>query len=177
MGPPPNCTIEEILLLQGRFMTGGLASSVLGYLRRLAGNTASGDSDGALLAQFVDARDETAFAALLARHGPMVLRVCERVLGPGCDAEDAFQATFLLLVRRAGSLRRGDSLGSWLHTAAYRIAARARAQRARRRERERRAVPRPEETPALDLAWGELQAVLDEELHNLPEKYRAPLLL
>src|SRR5207253_2262003 len=78
---------------------------------------------------------------------------------------------------KAGTLRRGDSLGSWLHTAAYRIAARARAQRTRRREMERRARSRHEETPAVDLAWRELQAVLDEELHGLPEKYRAPLLL
>src|SRR5262249_47539461 len=144
---------------------------------RLAGDTASSDTDGALLARFVAARDEAAFAALLVRHGAMILRVCERVLGPGCDAEDAFQATFLLLVDKAATLRRGDSLGSWLHTAAYRIAARARAQRTRRRELERRAERRPEETPALDLAWRELQAVLDEELHGLPEKYRAPLLL
>src|SRR5262245_17667960 len=117
IAPRPNCTIEETTSSQGYLMTGGLASSVRGYLRRLAGDTPSADTDGALLARFVAARDEAAFAALLVRHGAMILRVCERVLGPGCDAEDAFQATFLLLVDKAATLRRGDSLGSWLHTA------------------------------------------------------------
>src|SRR5262249_58312090 len=115
-----------------------------------------------------------AFAALLVRHGAMILRVCERVLGPGCDAEDAFQATFLLLVDKAATLRRGDSLGSWLHTAAYRIAARARAQRTRRRELERRARRPPAGTPPPHLSRRQLLARRPQGQRGAPGREPAP---
>src|SRR5262245_32278126 len=95
-------------------------------------------SHGALLAHFVSRRDEVAFEALLERHGPMVLGVCRRVLGDAHAAEDAFQATFLVLARKATSIRDQTSVGSWLYGVAQRIACKARAQAATRRDRERR---------------------------------------
>jgi RNA polymerase sigma factor (sigma-70 family) len=151
--------------------------ALLRYIRNLVSPSGlAGESDGSLLTRFVAVRDEAAFASLLRRHGPMVWHVCRRVLGDA-EAEDAFQATFLLLARKATAIRRRESVGSWLHGAAYRIAARARADRARRQAIEHRAEPRPATGPGLDAAWRELQAVLDEELHRLPDRYRAPLLL
>src|SRR5262249_59784135 len=100
--------------------------------------------------------------------GRVVPGVCRRVLRHGPEAEDAFQATFLLLARKAGSLRKPESVGSWLHGAAYRIAAKAGTEAARRRARERRAAVGPVAAPGLDAAWRELQAALDEELYPLP---------
>ena len=103
--------------------------------------TAAGLTDGQLLDRFVRRRDETAeaaFAALVDRHGAMVLRVCRQVLGDEHDAQDASQATFLVLARRAGSIGRRESVASWLHGVALRVAARARLAAARRRARERR---------------------------------------
>ena len=97
-------------------------------IRRLfESGTVTGMSDAQLLERFASRRDEAAFEALLRRHGPMVLGVCRRVLGNPHDAEDAFQATFLVLARKAGSLRAGDSLGPWFHGVAHRVAVRARA--------------------------------------------------
>ena len=99
----------------------------LRQLRRLADEQAGHDlSDAALLQRFRAGREETAFALLVQRHGPMVLGVCRRVLGDRHEAEDAFQATFLVLVRRAGAIHRREALGGWLHRVAYRVAARAR---------------------------------------------------
>src|SRR5207249_11313314 len=100
---------------------------------------ASPSADGRLLDRFLRLRDEDAFAALLARHGPMVLGVCRRALGDTPDAEDAFQATFLVLARHAASIRKKDSLACWLHAVAARVARRARARSARQRSRERQA--------------------------------------
>src|SRR5262245_54502335 len=100
--------------------------TVLNHLRPAVG----APSDGHLLARFVAGRDEAAFAALLRRHGPMVLGVCRRVLQHTQDAEDAFQATFLLLARKAGSVVRREAVGSWLYRVAYRAALEARAMRA-----------------------------------------------
>ena len=134
-----------------------------------------GLTDGQLLARFVATRDEPAFAALVRRHGPMVLGVCRRLLPRGPDAEDAFQATFLVLFRRARALDRGGSVANWLYTVAYHVALRARADAARRRQCER-AVPRRDEAPAADV-WSDLRPVLDEELTRLPDKYRAPVVL
>jgi RNA polymerase sigma factor (sigma-70 family) len=152
--------------------------ALLRYIRNLAGTSVyDGESDGRLLAQFVAGRDEAAFTSLLRRHGPMVWHVCRRVLGDGDDADDAFQATFLLLASKAASIRRRESVGGWLYGAAYRIAARARAARARRQAVERRAEPPSAPAERLDAAWRELQAVLDEEVRRLPDPYRAPLLL
>jgi RNA polymerase sigma factor (sigma-70 family) len=146
-------------------------------LRRLRGLVAvEGDSDAALLARFVQARDESAFAALVRRHGPLVLGLGRRWLGQQQDAEDVFQATFLVLARKAGSVRNGQSLGSFLYGVALRLAHKARADAARHR------CP-PADEPAVSadplesLSARELLQALDEELSGLPERYRAPLLL
>jgi serpin B len=153
-------------------------SVVLRYLRRVPGPAGAGDpTDGSLLTRFADRRDEAAFELLLLRHGPMVWNVCRRVLGSAGDADDAFQATFLVLVRKAGSIAKRDSVASWLHGVARRIALDARAAAARRRAHERRGAAMPTEGLPADAARAEVRRVLDEELSRLPEKYRAPLVL
>jgi RNA polymerase sigma factor (sigma-70 family) len=134
-------------------------------------------SDRQLLERFVRHRDETAFAALVRRHGQMVLGVCRRTLGQAQDAEDAFQATFLVLVRKARSLGKPELLAGWLYGVACRTARKARARALRRREHERRAAGMPRAEPPNDPDWQEVRASLDEELSQLPEKYRAPLVL
>ncbi|MCI0459820.1 MAG: sigma-70 family RNA polymerase sigma factor, partial [Gemmataceae bacterium] len=120
---------------------------------------------------------ETAFAALVRRHGPLVLGVCRRVLGNHHDAEDAFQATFLVLARKAEAIARQSSLASWLYRVAYRTAVKARALGSSRKAREARAAVQPTADLLDDISGRELLAVLDEELHRLPERYRAPLVL
>jgi RNA polymerase sigma factor (sigma-70 family) len=143
-----------------------------------AASLQGGVADGDLLTRYVSARDEAALATLVRRHGPMVLRVCGRVLGNAHDAEDAFQATFLVLLRQAASVRKQASLGSWLYGVAWRVARQARTRGAVRRDREREAVvtvPPPE--PPDELAKSELRAALDEEVRRLPEKYRAAVVL
>src|SRR5205085_10440213 len=109
------------------------------------------------------------FTVLIERHGPMVLGVCRRLLQHAQDAEDACQATFLVFARKAGSIRKSASLGSWLHGIACRVAANLKRQRLRRQKREQRATP---PAPPGDAAvhWHEVQAVLDEELQQLPER-------
>jgi RNA polymerase sigma factor (sigma-70 family) len=139
--------------------------------------TAKEPTDRQLLEQFVRKHDGSAFQALVERHGPMVLAVCERVLHHAQDAEDAFQATFLVLVRKAGSIGQPELLANWLYGVAYRTALKARANAVRRSENERQAVSMPTSDPLLEIAWRELRALLDEELSQLPEKYRAPLVL
>ncbi len=138
--------------------------------------TGGGLTDGQLLGRFVATRDEQSFAALVRRHGPMVLGVCRRVLRHEADAEDAFQATFLVLAQKAASVVKRDSLGSWLYGVAYRTAQCGRAANARRRARERpmKDLPHPEAAPTEVNDW---QPLLDRELHRLPEKYRAALVL
>jgi RNA polymerase sigma factor (sigma-70 family) len=152
--------------------------AVLQHLRKMVRpRPVAALSDGQLLLRFLRWRDEDAFAALVERHGPLVLGVCRRVLPEGHDAEDAFQATFLVLVRKASSLNRDASLASWLYTVACRLALKIRVQSARRRAREQEVGEmRSNEAPGVsDVA--DLLPLLDEELHALPEKYRAPLLL
>jgi RNA polymerase sigma factor (sigma-70 family) len=139
-------------------------------------------SDRQLLEQFATRKEERAFATLLSRHGPMVFGLCRRVLGHEPDAEDAFQATFLVLAHKAGSIRRRDSVASWLYGVAYRLASRLRARIAAQREKQRMwADSIRGQQLSTDLLsaviWRELRPVLDEELNRLPEKYRAPLLL
>ena len=107
----------------------------------------------------------------------MIFGVCRRLLGDSPEAEDALQATFLVLVRRAQSIRRRESLGSWLHSVAQRIALRARAQSATRRRREREAGNMAASRPIDDSTWQELRLALDEEIGALSEKYRAPIIL
>ncbi len=136
-----------------------------------------GLTDAQLLARFIDGREEAAFAALVRRHGPMVLGVCRRVLGHAQDAEDAFQATFLVLARKAASVARREAVGAFLYGVAYRTALRAREKAARRRARETQVenMPHPEVPPAAEAPdW---RPVLDRELNLLPEKYRAAVLL
>jgi RNA polymerase sigma factor (sigma-70 family) len=150
-------------------------SKVLAHLRGVLARREAGDQgDGRLLELFLTRRDESAFELLLHRHGPMVLGVCRRVLGDGPDAEDAFQATFLVLVRSGHRVRPRDQVGNWLYGVAYRTALEARRAAARRRLKESRVMPRAQ---AAEDVWTELWPVLDVELSRLPERYRAPLVL
>src|SRR5205085_2258074 len=137
-------------------------------------HSTEGQTDGELLAQFLAGRDELAFEALLRRHGPMVLGTCRRILGNADDAEDAFQATFLVLVRKGGTLTARAVLGDWLHGVARRTALNARRACARRRVKEG-AMARPE-AQGEEVQDGAL-ALLDEELGRLPQKYRLVLVL
>jgi RNA polymerase sigma factor (sigma-70 family) len=151
---------------------------VLRHLRTLVdAGTASERTDPQLLEQFVARRDQAAFATLVQRHGPMVLGVCRGWLRDRHDAEDAFQATFLVLVRRAASLDRHKSLGGWLHNVACRVARKAAAQAAKRGAHERQAPPMPSTDPLAEVAARDLHAVLHEELRGLPDQYRVPLVL
>ncbi len=151
-----------------------LAIPDLGRIFR--GDTVTGLSEWQLLERYLERRDESAFEALVTRHGPMVLGVCRRMLGGSPEAEDAFQATFLILIRRARDLGPRDAIGPWLYGVATRVAARARAQAARRRQQSAPlafAVPdRSGSTIDPDLV-----EVLDLELSRLPGKYRSPLVL
>jgi RNA polymerase sigma factor (sigma-70 family) len=134
-------------------------------------------ADAELLERFAARHEEAAFAALVERYGSIVLGVCRRVLGDVHDAEDAFQATFLTLARKAGSIRRSEAVGSWLYRVAYRVAVKARSHFAARRAQESAAAAQRPANEVPDLSWRELWPVLDEELNRLPEKYRAPLVL
>ncbi|HEY7312793.1 MAG TPA: sigma-70 family RNA polymerase sigma factor [Gemmataceae bacterium] len=139
---------------------------------------ADGLPDRELVQRFAARRDDEAFAALVRRHGPMVLRVCQRVLRDAHTAEDAFQAVFLVLSRKVTSLRRADSVGCWLHGVAYRLALKARTQLARQHKHEGRAVTEKyTNDPLTELSVREAQAIVEEELARLPENYRAPLVL
>ncbi len=135
-------------------------------------------SDGQLLERFVasDSAAGSAFDVLVARHGPMVLGVCRRILRDAHAAEDAFQVTFLVLARRAAAIRQGESLGPWLHGVARRAALRARAAASLRREREARAAIL-HETVECELDHDDSGAALHAEIERLPEKYRAPIVL
>ncbi len=152
-----------------------------GHLRLLfESGTAAGVSDRELLDQFAARRDELAFTALVDRHGPMVQRVCHAVLHDHHDAQDAFQATFLVLARSADSIRRRDSLASWLHGVALRVARRARSDSSRRHRHEQasaalRESTAPDETAPRDR--DDLASLLHDEIARLPERFRAPLVL
>src|SRR5437773_3323599 len=134
-------------------------------------------SDRELLTRFLDQREEAAFVALLKRHGPMVLQVCRRVQGNEHDAEDAFQATFLLLARKAGSIRKLESLAAWLHGVAHRLALEAKDRGVRRQMRERRAADMRRPAIVSDETGQELERTLDDALKQVSDKYRTPLLL
>jgi RNA polymerase sigma factor (sigma-70 family) len=153
-------------------------STLLRHLHTAIAPGASDLSDRELLQRFAARHDETAFQLLLRRHGPMVLCVCRRLLHNRHDAEDAFQATFLVLARKAASVRWRESIGTWLYEVAHRLALEARTRAYRRRAREDRVPNRgPAEDPLSEITGRELLAVLDEELVRLPEKYRAPMVL
>jgi len=157
------------------------SGNVVGDLTRLLRwGTATGDNDDRLLERFLADGDGSAFAALVERHGPMVLGVCRRVLHDGHDVEDAFQATFLVLARNARTIRRSERVGPWLHGVARRVAVRARDNAARRLARERIGIdvePAGDSSSSRDPERIELRAILDEELNGLPERLRAPLVL
>ncbi len=152
--------------------------SLLAHLHRLAAPAAP---DATLFSCWTEQRNQQAFAALMARHGPMVLGVCHRILGDVQEAEDVFQATFLVLARQTSPLRQPESLAGFLHTVARRLARKARAA-LRRRQRMQMNAQTPEpidpQPPALDVLSGrELLALVDEEIGRLPEVYRLPVLL
>jgi RNA polymerase sigma factor (sigma-70 family) len=155
---------------------------LLRRLYRLTSPPAGGrDSDAALLERFVRHRDEAAFAALVARHGPMVLRLCRRVLADAHAAEDAFQATFLVLARKAPAVGRPEALAGWLYGVAHRVSRKAHTASARHR---RTAAPSlggepaaPHADPLDQLTARELLAALDEEVQRLPAVYRLPVIL
>jgi RNA polymerase sigma factor (sigma-70 family) len=153
------------------------ATVLLRHLHKLAAQTTAPLPDRQLLQRFTRDGDEAALTALIRRHGPMVLGVCRRVLHNLHDAEDAFQATFLVLAKKASTIRHHDCLSSWLFRVAYHTAARARASAARRLLSERRERDMPLADPVAEVTWRELRGLLDEELHRLPEKFAAPLVL
>jgi RNA polymerase sigma factor (sigma-70 family) len=140
---------------------------------------ATGDepADDVLLERFTAQREQAAFATLVRRHGPMVLGVCRRVLQHEQDAEDAFQAVFCVLARKAGAIRRGTAVGGWLYAVACRIARKAKTLQVRRRMRESELpdVPAPDNPPEWE--WRDLWPILDEEVSRLPERYRLPFVL
>ena len=158
-----------------------LASHMNGVIQRLRrairprGATAEGD--GKLLETFVQRRDEAAFAALVRSHGPMVLGVCRRILRDPHDAEDAFQATFLVLARKADTIVPRESVANWLYGVAQRTALKARGIRVKRWMRERQVSEMPEAAAASRDLWPEIEPILDQELGRLPEKYRTAIVL
>ena len=158
-------------------MSSAPTANVLRHIRRTAAG--SGDdqpADRQLLERFAAEHDQAAFAALLGRHGPMVFGVCRSVLGDAHAAEDAFQATFLVLASRTGSIRKRGSAASWLHGVARRVAMRARSTAARRRVYERRAAELSRRS-SNDDGWDDLGDVLHEEVQRLPEGYRTAVVL
>ncbi|HEY7312760.1 MAG TPA: sigma-70 family RNA polymerase sigma factor [Gemmataceae bacterium] len=150
-------------------------------VRQLRGTIAAqrhhDESDEQLLHAFLVRHEETAFTALVRRHGPMVMGVCRRVLGHVQDAEDVFQATFLVLARRAAAVRDKAALASFLHGTAYRLALRAKRTAARRRQHERQAPTRSTDDPSDKLLWREVRTLLDEEIGRLPDIYRSVFVL
>jgi RNA polymerase sigma factor (sigma-70 family) len=165
--PPPGTTMAKKSL-----------NGVLQHVRLMAAvQTDRALSDPELLERFIGQNDEAAFTVLVERHGPMVLGVCHRALRHAQDAEDACQATFLVFARKAGSIRKTAALGSWLHGIACRICANLKRQQARRQKRERQAAKPSTQPDAGSANWRDVQTILDEEVQQLPERYRTPLLL
>ncbi len=162
-------------VLRATMTASGPLNGLLRHLGRAALRGGPEPADADLLERWLSLRDESAFEALVWRHGPMVLGVCRRVLGNAADAEDAFQATFLVLVRKAASVVPRSRVGSWLHGVAHRTALKALEMNSRRRKREQVAGQQPAADAARDEE--ELLARLDEELRRLPEKYRVPIVL
>jgi RNA polymerase sigma factor (sigma-70 family) len=158
-------------------MAKGQLNGILQHLRRIAVcRDSAARTDGELLEGYLTAQDELAFEALLLRHGPMVLGVCRRVLRNEADAHDAFQATFLVFVRKAASIVPRARVGNWLHGVAYKTALKARAMSRQRRAKELQAMGSPQAPPA-EAVRHDLLARLDEALRGLPERYRAAIVL
>jgi len=153
-------------------------SEVIQHLRRaVLLQEGVGLTDGQLLADYISRRDEAALAALVRRHGPMVWGVCRRALRNDHDAEDAFQATFLVLVRKAASLASPERLANWLYSVAHQTALKARATTGKRRLRERQVMEMPEPAASAPDPWHDLLPFLDQELSRLPEKYRVAIVV
>ena len=153
-----------------------LPSSIRGVLRRLKVKEIKHLPDAELLARYVASHDEAAFTALVGRHGPTVLSVCRRVLR-GHDVDDVFQATFLALAKEAATIRRRESLGTWLYEVAYHAALRAKARRVRHQLVEQAAATSEGSVASDEVVYRDVQQVLDEELHQLPERLRKPLVM
>jgi RNA polymerase sigma factor (sigma-70 family) len=154
------------------------ASAVIEHVRKVVlREEGAGQTDGQLLHRFIDTRDELAFEALVRRHGPMVLGVCRRLLGHAHDAEDAFQATFLVLALKAATVVPREAVGNWLYGVAYHTALKAQAAALKRRTREKQVTVMPEPQEAQEEFRQELLPLLDRELSRLPEKYRVPVVL
>ena len=152
--------------------------AALGHIHRLFDDgTLAGLSDAELLKLYVGQRDELAFEALVQRHGPMVISVCRGILIDPNDADDAFQASFLLLARKAASLRISRALGGWLHRVAFRVALQVKSDAARRRDRERRAAELASTEIQSSTPPDDLNTILHEEINRLPERYRQPIVL
>jgi RNA polymerase sigma factor (sigma-70 family) len=156
------------------------ADHLLRCVRHLTGHAGPASDDAGLLTRFLAARDPAAFEALVARHGPMVLRVCQHMLGNRHDAEDAFQATFLVLARKAANVRPPGAVAGWLHGVAYRVALKGRKAALRRRHEGLTpdlAPPDPRPDPLMELTAREALRALEEEVQRLPEAYRLPVVL
>jgi RNA polymerase sigma factor (sigma-70 family) len=147
------------------------------HLYKFVVHSGAGSTDGQLLDSFIRHKDKAVLAALVRRHGPMVWGVCSRMLRSHHDAEDAFQATFLLLVQKAATLPNREMVGNWLYGVARQTAVRMRALAARRGVRERQVPVMPEPTSAEQSVWNGVQPILDEELARLPQKYRVVIVL
>jgi RNA polymerase sigma factor (sigma-70 family) len=159
-------------------MAASQMSEVIQHLRRaVLLREGAGLTDGQLLKDYLGRHDEAALAALVQRHGPMVWGVCRRVLRNYHDAEDAFQATFLVLVRKAASIASPELLANWLYGVAHQTALNARATTAKRRARERQMTEMPKRAVTERDLWGDLQPLLDRELSCLPDKYRVAIVL
>jgi RNA polymerase sigma factor (sigma-70 family) len=156
----------------------GCFAEVEGAMQDVAGPSSQSEpTDERLLRDYVASQDAGAFAAIMRRHGGMVSGVCRRVLGREQDVEDAFQATFLVLLRKAPSLSRPNLLGNWLYGVAYRIASKIRSANIRQRTREAPMVDLPAPDANDDASWRDLRPVLDDELRRLPQRYRRPIVL
>jgi RNA polymerase sigma factor (sigma-70 family) len=159
-------------------MPRGPLNPLVRHIHKLVGTPATPElTDAELLRRFAREQDEGAFALLVERHGRLVWAVCRRLLMHEQDAEDAFQATLLVLARKAGSIRKSRSVASWLYGVAYRTSLKTRTTIARRQKHEQKAEVRPTQGPVSEAAVRELQAILDEEVQRLPEKFRAPFVL
>ncbi|HEV3448461.1 MAG TPA: sigma-70 family RNA polymerase sigma factor, partial [Gemmataceae bacterium] len=153
-------------------------STVLDHIGRFVGEPRmAGLNDKQLLERFANQRDEQAFAVLVRRHGARVLGVCRRVVQQAQEAEDVFQATFLVLARKAAHVNWHESVGNWLYEVAYRLAHKARQEMTRRRVHEQRAAVTQGSEPRPEWMWRELSSILDDELSRLSPKHRMPLLL
>src|SRR5262245_50265134 len=158
-------------------MTTHQPAGLMQRLRTLAlSDRTAGLTDAELLGAFIDGHDQAAFAALVRRHGPMVWGVCRRLVNHH-DAEDAFQATFLVLARKAADILPREMVPNWLYGVAHQTALQARRTIARRRTRERQANVMPESAIVHKELWSDLEPVLDAEMSRLPDKYRVVIVV